>query len=91
MTKYRKLPNEIDAIKVSVALQQATDEWKELPDWLQEAYKNGRIMFGVNVIGISTLEGMITASYDDWIIRGIEGELYPCKPGIFAATYEAVT
>lgn len=39
-------------------------------------------------IVIRTLEGDMTASVGDWIIRGVKGELYPCKPDIFAATYE---
>lgn len=39
---------------------------------------------------INTLEGVMTASQGDWIIRGIHGELYPCKPDIFEQTYEAV-
>ena len=38
---------------------------------------------------ISTLEGDLTASPGDWIIRGVKGEFYPCKPDIFEATYEA--
>lgn len=38
---------------------------------------------------IRTLEGVMTASVGDWIIRGVKGEFYPCKPDIFAATYEA--
>ena len=42
-------------------------------------------------IHIPTLEGTMTASPGDWIIRGVQGEYYPCKPDIFAATYEAVT
>ena len=37
---------------------------------------------------INTLEGEMTASIDDWIITGIKGEKYPCKPDIFEATYE---
>ncbi len=37
---------------------------------------------------IKTLEGDMRADMDDWIIRGVMGELYPCKPDIFAATYE---
>lgn len=41
-------------------------------------------------IYIDTLEGPITASPADWIIRGVQGEFYPCKPDIFEATYEAV-
>lgn len=40
---------------------------------------------------IQTLEGMLTATVGDWIIRGVAGEFYPCKPDIFDATYEAVT
>lgn len=39
---------------------------------------------------IPTLEGTMLAVQDDWIIRGVQGELYPCKPDIFAATYEPV-
>ena len=41
-------------------------------------------------IGVRTLEGTMYASIDDWIIMGIKGELYPCKPDIFEATYELV-
>jgi hypothetical protein len=41
-------------------------------------------------IEIPTPEGTMTASPGDWIIRGVKGEFYPCKPDIFAATYEAV-
>ena len=39
---------------------------------------------------INTLEGKMEASIGDWIIRGVSGELYPCKPDIFLKTYEAV-
>ena len=39
---------------------------------------------------IPTLEGAMTASAGDWIVKGVKGEFYPCKPDIFAATYEAV-
>lgn len=39
---------------------------------------------------IETLEGLLTASPGDWIIKGVKGEFYPCKPHIFAATYERV-
>lgn len=39
---------------------------------------------------IRTLEGDMRADVGDWIIRGVKGELYPCKPDIFALTYEAV-
>ena len=39
---------------------------------------------------INTLEGPLHISEDDWIIKGVKGEFYPCKPDIFAATYESV-
>lgn len=39
-------------------------------------------------VEITTLEGTLTASIGDWIIKGVKGEFYPCKPDIFAATYE---
>lgn len=41
-------------------------------------------------LNIATLEGTMRAEVGDWIIQGVKGELYPCKPDIFAATYEAV-
>lgn len=39
-------------------------------------------------VSIPTLEGVMRASIGDWIIKGVNGELYPCKPDIFAATYD---
>jgi hypothetical protein len=41
-------------------------------------------------IQIQTLEGTMTANLNDWIIKGVNGELYPCKPDIFEKTYEEV-
>lgn len=43
-----------------------------------------------DLVGIETLEGLMVASKGDWIIRGVKGEVYPCKPDIFEATYELV-
>lgn len=48
----------------------------------------GSVAASGDKIYIGTLEGTLTASAGDWIIRGVQGELYPCKPDIFAATYE---
>jgi hypothetical protein len=45
---------------------------------------------GNHVLRIPTLEGEMTARLGDYIIKGVKGELYPCKPDIFAATYEEV-
>lgn len=52
-----------------------------------EAYQIG--MDGAHQL-IETLEGNMKASPGDWIIKGIKGEIYPCKPDIFEATYELV-
>lgn len=43
-----------------------------------------------HTIAIETLEGTMNAVADDWIIRGVAGEHYPCKPAIFESTYEPV-
>ncbi len=40
-------------------------------------------------LAIETLEGTMTATKGDWIVRGVQGEIYPCKPDIFEQTYEA--
>jgi hypothetical protein len=67
-----------------------------MPDWLTEATGQGRARGRRRVhsttwyLQIVTLEGTVTASPGDFIIRGVQGELYRCKPDIFAATYEAV-
>lgn len=90
MQKYRKKPVTIEAWQFN---GQDRDDW---PEYIRE-YKSpdGR---GVDYaydstltkpcLVIPTLEGDHTADLGDWIIKGVEGELYPCKPGIFAKTYE---
>ncbi len=45
---------------------------------------------GRQVVTIETLEGTMRAELGDWIIKGVKGEFYPCKPDIFEATYEPV-
>ena len=80
--KFRKKPVVIEAV-------QFTHEGNsmELADLLKEG---GSISFEPDHILIHTLEGTMRADLGDWIIRGVKGELYPCKPDIFEATYEAV-
>lgn len=61
------------------------------PEWLRQKGFNicsSNIHNGFLVI--STLEGEMRCSKGDWIIRGIKGEIYPCKPDIFELTYEAI-
>ena len=79
MAKYRKKPVEVDAI------QWTGDNFGELTDFMHDAY-------GVDgkKITITTLEGIMTADIGDWIIKGVKGEFYPCKPDIFEQTYERI-
>lgn len=87
---FRKKPVVIQAIKTDVALTRATHEPSRLPDWLWCAAECGEIIFLGDHVRIKTLEGDMRAAPDDWIICGVKGELYPCKPDVFAQTYDAV-
>jgi hypothetical protein len=78
--KYRKKPVVIDAMQVTEAT----------PFTDVATFVGKDIRVGINGIVIDTLEGELHVSPDDWIIRGVKGEFYPCKPDIFAATYEPV-
>ena len=65
----------------------------EDPEWIIEAIKRGDVYFQGGpspYMTIETSEGKMRAGVGDWIIKGIKNELYPCKPDIFAATYEAI-
>ncbi len=99
--QYRKKPVVIEAFQMTRERRNSNVNW---PQWLREAWNAGRNKPGalqVNMfikdqskhcnLEIVTLEGMHQVSYDDWIIRGVKGELYSCKPDIFAMTYEAVS
>jgi len=85
--KYRKKPVVIDAIPVNQIL---TNSHENLPDWVREGILADKIILDEGHIHIQTLEGRMTAQSGDWIIRGVKGEIYPCKPDIFAHTYEPV-
>jgi hypothetical protein len=95
MAKYRKKPVVIEAFQMTAEAFAndggAIGQW---PDWAQKAVETSGPcmihMHGPNGIAckIITLEGEMDCSFNDWIIKGVKGELYPCKPDIFAATYE---
>lgn len=86
MAKYRKKPVVIEAFQ----LHPNDDQTRQLPPpWLIQALVDkGVVMEADGSANIITLEGTMTGDVGDWIIRGVKGELYPCKPDIFAATYE---
>jgi hypothetical protein len=61
-----------------------------MPGWIRDAYDRGEVLFLRDRVEIKTLEGRMTGLSDDWIIQGVKGEIYPCKPDIFDATYDRV-
>lgn len=81
MAKFRKKPVVVEAWRWD-----GTTEQKDRPDWLNAA---GAYLTFDTCLVIPTLEGELLASPDDWIIQGVKGEIYPCKPDIFWQTYEA--
>ena len=82
MAKFRKKPVVIEAW-----LNEA--DWGGAPKWLTDAM--GTTVFtDFDRLRIATLEGVMVADRGDWIIQGVKGEIYPCKPDIFAATYDPV-
>lgn len=90
--KYRKKPVVIEAE------QYIPEKFQELPnefmDKLLVIPGEKNVDYGSGFLGrmvfISTLEGRMKVSPGDWIIKGVKGEFYPCKPDIFEATYEKV-
>jgi hypothetical protein len=85
MPRFRKLPVEIEAIQFNADTFRAAVRFVPL-DQFSEAGEDDDGLF----LSIKTLEGVMRASDGDWIIRGVQGEHYPCKADIFAATYEPV-
>jgi hypothetical protein len=87
--KYRKKPVVVEAIRYTGMLTcQEIYDWAGIPYEVGEEPKPKPFKFITGMIVIDTLEGFMTASPGDWIIKGVKGEFYPCKPDIFAMTYE---
>jgi hypothetical protein len=83
--KFRKKPIVIEAREFT-----GPEVARELADWCGGSTYQ-RYFFGrpqTMVIEIPTLEGTMEATEGDWLIKGVEGEFYPCHPQIFAKTYE---
>jgi len=93
-TKYRKKPVVIEAMQWDGSAEGATP----IVNWILEgpltASYHEHLLDGSIIahpdpfLRINTLEGVMIASTGDFIIKGVKGEFYPCKPGIFAKTYE---
>jgi hypothetical protein len=94
--KYRKKPVVIEAFQMTREHRADNSEW---PNWLHKAWNKdggpGALLIDADDpardrLVIFTLEGVHRVEWDDFIIQGVQGELYPCKPDIFGATYEPV-
>ncbi len=86
--RYRKKPVEIEAVQFTGRNQREVLSFI-YPDLSEDALRGAEVM-NLPVV-ISTLEGDMTASPGDWVIKGVQGEFYPCKPAIFTATYDPVS
>jgi len=84
MPQFRKKPVVIEAVQWDGSIDGALDivMWSRSPT-LKYSTTNG--------FSVDTLEGVMLVTEGDWVIRGVKGEFYPCKPDIFAATYEPAT
>ena len=97
--KFRKKPVVIEAFEMTEERRQDNSEW---PAWMHEAWQKDRYepgalyplkspsSDGTYKLAIHTLEGDHLVEWGDFIIQGVAGELYPCKPDIFHKTYEPV-
>ena len=91
MMKYKKKPVVIEAFKLGA---------DPMPDWFMDAVSENKVILHGTSSGfyhgndtnadIETLEGCMHADYGDYIICGVKGEIYPCKPDVFRQTYDVV-
>ena len=85
--KYVKKPIPVEATRIPVSDEFA--EWLVgAPKWFKEAFQIGKIFLHPSGLIIATLEGEMLCEWGNYLIRGIKGELYPCRRDIFEETYE---
>lgn len=105
MPVYRKKPVTVNAVPVSSVLAylgsppgHAREEaMRDMEAWVVEGVEQGRVHAAIEggeggreVLAVNTLEGQMIGQPDDMLIRGVQGEMYPCKRDIFRATYELI-
>ena len=88
MTKYRKKPVVIEAMQIPP--EEPHGPLEAVIAWAAPSAYLSFTGQGELVVEIATAEGEMIGRCGDWIIKGIEGEFYPCKASVFEATYEAV-
>ena len=85
--RFRKKPVEIEAIQFN------GNNTQEIEDFIGKRLRvQNLLVYGKDIysIDIETLEGIMRAEPNDWIIKGVKGEFYPCKPDIFEMFYEKI-
>lgn len=91
--RFRKKPIIIEAVRVPIEGMDSEEEFMVghgiIAGWMMHRLPNAMITECKGYL-IPTLEGTMQAFPGDWIIRGVQGEFYPCKSDIFEATYERV-
>lgn len=88
--KFRKKPVVIEAFKFEGDFIDSSS-MPYVPYWAYQALDDGILSFeGRGDLFVNTLEGKMSVTPGDYVIRGVQGEIYPCKPDIFEATYEVV-
>jgi hypothetical protein len=80
VARFRKIPVEVEAFRYGL---------DEPPPWFVKAEAEGTVNAKADSALIQTIEGNMRADKGDWVVRGVRGELYPCKPDIFRETYES--
>lgn len=88
--KYRKKPVIVDAWPIRDIIEGILFKKTEMDPAIRQAYVQGRLYVFPNRIRIMTLEGSMEADINDFLIKGVKGELYSCKPDIFHMTYDKV-
>ena len=93
--KYRKKPIVIEAFQMTEERRKDNRDW---PEWLNKAWQmdieeEGAVGINPNdascyFLVVNTLEGIVRIDWNDWIIKGVKGEVYPCKPDVFTMTYD---
>ena len=85
--RYVKKPIPVKAVQMSPKTYYDMIYW---PDWLLRATEEQKMSLEGEYWEISTLEGVLKVSKNDWIIQGVEGEIYSCKDSVFQKSYDEV-
>lgn len=90
MAKYRKKPVVIEAMQFKTNNEVGSPNMDGIVNWINQGKERMNAWHNGTNIFIQTLEGEMRSDVGDFIIKGVNGEYYPCKPDIFEKTYEKV-